>query len=140
MVTSRGGIISAATGAILDPLAIKLLLVRHRGVDLERRPYLESVPLWLTGTIIGRDLLILIGMVVIHTTVGKSPYGREFRGRSQRCCKCHRGLDSLEMGASVLAVMIRGAAICNGYFGSVLCVGRRAPVERASSASPKAKG
>src|SRR5947199_7858753 len=59
-------------GAILDPLADKLLLVA--GIVLltfDRRPYLESVPLWLTGTIIGRDLLILIGMVVIHTTVGK---------------------------------------------------------------------
>src|SRR2546430_12395948 len=59
-------------GAILDPLADKLLLVSGIVVlTFDRRPYLESVPLWLTGTIIGRDLLILIGMVVIHTTVGK---------------------------------------------------------------------
>ena len=34
-------------------------------------PYLESVPLWLTGTIIGRDILILIGMLVIQLMVGK---------------------------------------------------------------------
>src|SRR5438105_3828873 len=59
-------------GAILDPLADKLLLVSGIVVlTFDRRPYLESVPLWLTGTIIGRDLLILIGMVVIHATVGK---------------------------------------------------------------------
>src|SRR3989440_12493571 len=59
-------------GAILDPLADKLLLVSGIVVlTFDRRPYLESVPLWLTGTIIGRDLVILIGMVVIHTTVGK---------------------------------------------------------------------
>src|ERR1043166_4408445 len=59
-------------GAILDPLADKLLLVS--GVVLlsfDHGPLLGQIPLWLTGTIIGRDLLILIGMVVIHVTVGK---------------------------------------------------------------------
>ncbi len=59
-------------GAILDPLADKLLLVS--GIVLcsfDNQPYLDSIPLWLTGTIIGRDLLILIGMVVIQYTVGK---------------------------------------------------------------------
>src|SRR6266567_60649 len=52
-------------GAILDPLADKLLLVSGIVVlSFDHHPYLETIPLWLTGTIIGRDLLILIGMVV----------------------------------------------------------------------------
>ena len=59
-------------GAILDPLADKLLLVSGIVVlTFDQRPYLISVPLWLTGTIIGRDIVILIGMAVIQTTVGK---------------------------------------------------------------------
>ena len=59
-------------GAILDPLADKLLLVSGIVVlSFDHSPYLESMPLWLTGTIIGRDVLILIGMVVIHLMVGK---------------------------------------------------------------------
>jgi cardiolipin synthase (CMP-forming) len=59
-------------GAILDPLADKLLLVSGIVVlSFDHAPYLESVPLWLTGTIIGRDMLILIGMVVIQLMVGK---------------------------------------------------------------------
>jgi CDP-diacylglycerol--glycerol-3-phosphate 3-phosphatidyltransferase len=59
-------------GAILDPLADKLLLVSGIVVlSFDHSPYLESIPLWLTGTIIGRDVLILIGMVVIHLMVGK---------------------------------------------------------------------
>jgi len=59
-------------GAILDPLADKLLLVS--GIVLftfNNEPYFGSIPLWLTGTIIGRDLMLLIGWVVVHMTVGK---------------------------------------------------------------------
>jgi CDP-diacylglycerol--glycerol-3-phosphate 3-phosphatidyltransferase len=59
-------------GAILDPLADKFLLVS--GIVLftfNNAPYFGSIPLWMTGTIISRDLIILIGMVVIQMTVGK---------------------------------------------------------------------
>jgi len=59
-------------GAVLDPLADKLLLVS--GVVLlsfDHAPRLGQIPLWLTGTIIGRDLLLLIGIVVIRYMVGK---------------------------------------------------------------------
>ncbi|MCX6927533.1 MAG: CDP-alcohol phosphatidyltransferase family protein, partial [Verrucomicrobia bacterium] len=59
-------------GAILDPLADKLLLVSAIVVlSFDHQPYLESVPLWLTGTIIGRDVLLLLGMIVLQMTVGK---------------------------------------------------------------------
>ena len=59
-------------GTILDPLADKLLLVS--GIVLlsfDHSPYLEQIPLWLTVTIIGRDLIILAGLIVIQFTVGK---------------------------------------------------------------------
>lgn len=59
-------------GALLDPLADKLLLVS--GIILfsfNNEPHFGSIPLWLTGTIIGRDLLLLLGLVVIQMTVGK---------------------------------------------------------------------
>jgi len=59
-------------GAILDPLADKLLLVSGIVLlSLNNAPYLEQIPLWLTMTIIGRDVIILIGLVVIQITVGK---------------------------------------------------------------------
>lgn len=59
-------------GTILDPLADKLLLVS--GVVLlsfDHGSLLGQFPFWFAGTIISRDIVILIGMIVIHTTVGK---------------------------------------------------------------------
>jgi CDP-diacylglycerol--glycerol-3-phosphate 3-phosphatidyltransferase len=58
-------------GRILDPLADKLLLVS--GIVLlsfDNKPYFRQIPLWLTATIIGRDLLLAIGAVVIRSVVG----------------------------------------------------------------------
>src|SRR5438552_7584781 len=46
-------------GAILDPLADKLLLVSGIVVLSFDWPYFDTFPLWLTVTIIGRDILIL---------------------------------------------------------------------------------
>ena len=59
-------------GAVLDPLADKFLLVS--GVVLlsfNHSPRLGQIPLWLTGIIIGRDLLLLTGIAVIRLIVGK---------------------------------------------------------------------
>ncbi len=55
-------------GRILDPLADKLLLVSAIVLlSFDNTPYFkQQIPLWLTGTIIGRDLLLAIGAVVIH--------------------------------------------------------------------------
>lgn len=59
-------------GAILDPLADKLLLVSGIVLlSIDHGPALQVIPLWLTGTIIGRDILMLAGLIVIQMTVGK---------------------------------------------------------------------
>src|SRR5438128_9662171 len=58
-------------GAILDPLADKLLLVSAI-VLLSRhdKPTLDRIPFWLTMTVIGRDVILLLGLIVIHYTCG----------------------------------------------------------------------
>jgi cardiolipin synthase (CMP-forming) len=59
-------------GAILDPVADKLLLVS--GVLLlsfNNQSRLPQTPLWLVGTIVGRDVLLLLGLVVIYYSCGR---------------------------------------------------------------------
>src|SRR5215467_2645328 len=69
-------------GALLDPLADKLLLVSGVVVlSFDHAPHLEAVPLWLTGTIIGRDTLLVLGLVVIQMTVGKVKVRPRFSGK-----------------------------------------------------------
>ena len=59
-------------GAILDPLADKLLLIAGIVLlSLHHEPYLPHLPLSLTVTVLSRDMLLLIGMVVIYYTCGK---------------------------------------------------------------------
>ena len=59
-------------GTILDPLADKLLLVSAIVVlSFDHKSRLGHFPLWLTGTIIGRDLLLGIGAVTVRLVVGQ---------------------------------------------------------------------
>ncbi len=59
-------------GTVLDPLADKLLLVSAIVVlSFDHTPRLAQIPLWLTGVIIGRDLMLAIGAVVVRLVVGK---------------------------------------------------------------------
>jgi cardiolipin synthase (CMP-forming) len=58
-------------GAVLDPLADKLLLVS--GVvllSLHNEPHLQPIPIWLTVTILSRDVLLLLGFALIHFVAG----------------------------------------------------------------------
>jgi len=54
-------------GSILDPLADKLLLV----CVFIALTWLGLIPLWLLVTVLARDLLIVIGGVLFHYTLGR---------------------------------------------------------------------
>jgi len=60
-------------GAILDPLADKLLLVGGIVVlSIDYRPILPTIPIWLTTLIVTRDTILPLGTILISYT-GSTP-------------------------------------------------------------------
>lgn len=60
-------------GRILDPLADKLLLISGIVLlSLRNEPHLASIPKWLTVLILSRDVLSVIGYMIIQHACGKA--------------------------------------------------------------------
>jgi CDP-diacylglycerol--glycerol-3-phosphate 3-phosphatidyltransferase len=106
-------------GAILDPLADKLLLVSAVVVlSFGHAPWLGEIPLWLTGTIIGRDILLLAGMVVIQMTVGRVQVRPRMLGKVATVLQMVVVFWILLRWADRwLEVWMLGAAVCTGISG-----------------------
>lgn len=106
-------------GAILDPLADKLLLVSGVVVlSFDHTPQLERVPLWLTGTIIGRDVVLLLGLIVIQMTVGKVTVRPRMVGKIATVLQMSAVLwILLKWPAPALDYIVLGAAIFTGVSG-----------------------
>ena len=126
-------------GAILDPLADKLLLVSGIVVlSFDHSPYLESVPLWLTGTIIGRDVLILIGMLVIQLMVGKVKVQARIIGKVATVLQMAVVLwIMLKWQDNWLAALSLGTALCTGVSGLLYVWDGSRQLSAHPSSSPK---
>lgn len=69
-------------GAILDPLADKLLLTSAIILlSFENHRYFERLPIWLTVTVVSRDLIVLMGMTLIHYIAGKVKVRARWSGK-----------------------------------------------------------
>jgi cardiolipin synthase len=69
-------------GAILDPMADKLLLVTAF-VVLTMQSFTKTppIPFWLTATVISRDVFIVLGALVINMTTGFSNFRPSVPGK-----------------------------------------------------------
>jgi cardiolipin synthase len=74
---------NTSIGAFLDPIADKLLLVSC--FILLSRNVVElnvNIPLWLTITVIGRDILLVVSVVIINLTMGKHLFSPSIYGKA----------------------------------------------------------
>jgi len=125
-------------GRVLDPLADKLLLVS--GIillSLKNEPFLHRIPLWLTVTILSRDALVLLGMVVIHYACGRvkvraAPIGKAATVLQMTCVLWAL----LKWNATWLLIWAVGAAISTAASGILYVLDGVRQLNTSPSSSP----
>ena len=128
-------------GAILDPLADKLLLVLALVVlSLNNQPYLARIPFWLVATVFSRDVVLLLGFIVIYYACGKITARPHFIGKIATVLQMVTVVWTLlKWDTQWLWKWALGAAVCTCLSG-LLYVGagvRQLSASPSSSALPK---
>jgi len=106
-------------GAVLDPLADKLLLVS--GIVLlgfDSGHYFSRIPLWLIVTIISRDMIVLLGVTLVHFMCGKVAVRARMVGKVATVFQMGTVLWILfQWTDRALPILIFGAALFTGLSG-----------------------
>jgi cardiolipin synthase len=127
-------------GRILDPLADKFLLVSGIVLlSLKNDPYLQRIPLWLTATILSRDVLLVVGLVVIQITCGKVTVRPVMIGKAATVLQMVCVLwVLLKWPPQALFGIALAAAICTGLSGIIYLFDgiRQLSASPSSSATP----
>lgn len=129
-------------GAILDPLADKLLLVSGIVLlSMHHEPYLPLLPLYVTVTVLSRDILLLLGILLfryLNLAVQVRPHWTgKIATVLQMACVLW-ALFKFDEGLSRpwLADLALAAAACTGVSGAVYLVDGIRQLSRHPSSSP----
>jgi len=132
---------STELGAILDPLADKLLMVSaivllsfHDSANLPR------LPLWLPVTVLSRDLIILAGMIVINHVCGRTKVRPHWIGKVATVLQIAAvAWAMLKWDARGLFAWSLAAAVCTGASGVIYILSgvRQLSTSPASIPTPK---
>ena len=108
-------------GSILDPLADKLLLVSGIVLlSLHREQYLSRLPLWLVTTVISRDVLLVLGAVIIHYVGGHVTVRPHFTGKIATVLQMTCVVWGLfKFNAGWLQAWAAGATVCTAVSGVI---------------------
>ena len=110
-------------GAILDPLADKLLLVSGIILLSMESLYFVRIPLYLTATVISRDVILLIGMAIIHYTGTKFSVRPHFTGKIATVLQMATVLWTLiKLNPTVLPYITIPAAVFTGVSGLIYVI------------------
>lgn len=105
-------------GAILDPLADKLLLVSGIILLSMETRYFVRIPIYLTATVISRDVILVIGMAIIHYTGTKFSVHPHITGKIATVLQMATVLWTLiKLNPAVLPYITIPAAVFTGVSG-----------------------
>ncbi len=106
-------------GALLDPLADKLLLVLGLVVlSLQHGPQLDRIPLWLTGTVLCRDVILLLMLVLVSYLVGRGTVRPRWTGKVATVLQMACVLWALlKLDAGWLTFLAFAATVCTAVSG-----------------------
>jgi len=108
-------------GALLDPVADKLLLVLSLVIlTLDNRPQLDRIPVWLTATVLLRDVVLLLLFVLINSLIGRGTVRPHLIGKIATVLQMICVLWALlKLDPKCLVAWAAGAAACTGVSGVI---------------------
>jgi phosphatidylglycerophosphate synthase len=108
-------------GALLDPLADKLLLVLGLILlSLDNGARLDRVPIWLTITVLARDVMLLVLLVLVNYLVGKGTVRPHMVGKIATVLQMTCVLWALlRLDANALFWWAAGATACTAVSGLI---------------------
>jgi cardiolipin synthase len=128
-------------GALLDPLADKLLLVS--GVVLlsfNHEGRLPQLPLWVTAVILGRDLILSLGLAAIYFTCGKAKVRPIMLGKISTVLQMGTVIWGLLKWPEPFFLLLAGITACCAILSGIIYARegiRQLSASPSSSASPK---